>query len=164
MPFEGAQFPAAGRLPHLGGPIITPRRQPLSIGRPSDGPNCTRMPLEVAQLAAADRLPHLGGPVITPCRQPLPIRRPGHRVDPIPVSDETVKLQMAQPLPVVPLETPLRVGLGLGQQSSQSRDIVALPCLLRQVQTRCIPQPPRPLSLLLGCRALALCLRVLAGL
>ena len=37
MALEGEQLAAAGRVPHLGRPVPTPRRQPRSVRRPGHG-------------------------------------------------------------------------------------------------------------------------------
>ena len=70
MPPEGEQLVPAGRVPYLGGAIITPGRQPHPIPRPGHGIDHARMPPEGEQLVAAGRVPDLGGPIRTPGGQP----------------------------------------------------------------------------------------------
>ena len=100
------------------------------------------MPPEGEQFPATGRVPHLGRPVPTPGRQPRPVRRPGHGNDPVAVADEGVLLQVAKALPVIPLEAPLGVRLGLRQQCVQPTYLAGVPGRLHQVDAGRIPLPP----------------------
>ena len=113
----------------------------FAVGRPGHGIDLARMPLECEELAAGRGVPDPRRHVPAPGRQPTPVRRPGQRPDAGAVADQGVPLQVAEPLPVVPLEAPVGIRLGRDQQLAQAADLAGVPGRLHQVDGGGIPLP-----------------------
>ena len=60
------------------------------------------------------------------------------------MTDQGVPLQVAESLPVIPFEIPVRIRLGVGEQSMKPAQLAGVPRLLHQVDARRIPLPPHP--------------------
>ena len=84
---------------------------PLAVRREGHRQNRTDVPLEGDQFLATGRVPHLGSTIPTACDNPLTVWRKRHGRNRIGVPSESLDFQVGLPLPVIPLESALRLCL-----------------------------------------------------
>ena len=106
-PLKRPQLAAMGDVPELGRAIGTAGYEPLAVRCKRHGRDLALVAPQTEEFPAAGGIPHAGRAILAAGHEPLAVRRKGHGGDAARVPHEHQVLDVAQPLPVIPLEPAL---------------------------------------------------------
>src|SRR5262245_12677210 len=127
MALQGEDLTPARRVPHLRCAVVAPRDDTPTVRRKADRPDNVGMPLQGEGLPPAGRVPYLRRLVPAPGDDAPTVWREADRGDTVSMPLERQKIEVAEPVPVAPLEATPAIAPCLSQQRQNAAHVAALP-------------------------------------